>query len=567
MTPATTLALLTSLSFSTAIHARVIPLSNGYHRYTARNNNLEWKNCSQDGFPGRECTRFEVPLDWHNDEVGKASLAVIRYPAIKEPKLGTLFMNPGGPGGSGVETVQGADGDVIMQHSGGNYDLVSWDPRGVGQTIPRTACFKTAEEEAAFWNGTFLLTGPEVRGNLTSQAELDKFYSQADEIDQLLQRIGEQCVAYSPDVFQYVGTAATVRDMVAMHDALEGPDKPINFWGMSYGTVIGMYFVNMFPDRIGHVILDGVVDPTYWANRPAHEAKNALESTDETFDGFAEECAKAGPSRCPIAQESTTASGIHQWTRDLISAAYDYGKESGPSPLINSALVRNFLFANLYRPQLWTNLSQNLYDMKIALDDPASANLTRVKRWLPDPVDARDTQLRPRSETDNNQTLPAYNYNYEAIGCSDAVDGGNITTRDVFDFIVQVTHNVSHMFGPVGMPRIGRPFCHHWPVRAVERYAGPWNKTLSNPILVIGNTADPATPYQNAKWVADTLGSSAVLIEQGGYGHVSRRMPSNCTISAVQKYFVHNELPKQDMFCETSTNLFLEIATTGNAPS
>ncbi|CAE6466236.1 unnamed protein product [Rhizoctonia solani] len=122
--------LLTSLSLSTAVQASVIPLPGGYHRYSARNNNLEWKNCSVD-LPGRECTRFEVPLDWHNDAAGKASLAVIRYPATKQPKLGTLFMNPGGPGGSGVETVQGPDGILSCNMPGETMTssagiLVAW---------------------------------------------------------------------------------------------------------------------------------------------------------------------------------------------------------------------------------------------------------------------------------------------------------------------------------------------------------------------------------------------------------------------------------------------------------
>ncbi|CAE7062703.1 unnamed protein product [Rhizoctonia solani] len=172
--------------------------------------------------------------------------------------------------------------------------------------------------------------------------------------------------------------------------------------------------------------------------------------------------------------------------------------------------------------------------------------------------------LKPRAEPNNTATTPAYAYDYEAITCSDAADAGDVTTRDVFDFVVNVTHTISPMFGPVGIPRLARPFCHRWPVRAVERYTGPWNKTLSNPILVIGNTADPATPYANAKWVADTLGDSAVLIEQGGYGHVSRRMPSNCTVAVVQKYFGNNELPKEDTFCETSYELFSDVASIEN---
>ncbi|KAF8754549.1 TAP-like protein [Rhizoctonia solani] len=375
-------------------------------------------------------------------------------------------MNPGGPGGSGLQTVQGPDGDVIMEHAGGNYDLVSWDPRGVGQTVPRTACFETKAEEDAFWNGSILKAFRlEVRGNFTSQTDLDAFYSKLNESDTLAQRIGEQCVTHSPNTFQYIGTAATVRDMVAMHDVLEGSEK-INFWGMSYGTVVGAYFVNMFPDRVGRVILDGVVDPVYWANRPAHEwLGNVFESTEAAFDGFAKECA-----------------------------------------------MRALLIV----------LSRSK-----TLPHPAFFEHNQAKRWLqlPDSIDPIDNKLRPRQEPTSDETNLAYAYDYEGIACGDAQDPGDATTKDVFDIVVNVTHRISPTFGPAGVERLS-------------------------------NEADPVTPYLNAKSVADAFGGSAVLIEQAGYGHVSRRMPSNCTISAVQKYLIHNELPNRTI--SASTKLFVE---------
>ncbi|CAE6342436.1 unnamed protein product [Rhizoctonia solani] len=322
-------AFFTSLCLSAGIQAAVIPAPNGYHQYGARNNNLEWTNCSLDGLPGRECTRFEVPLDWHDDAAGKGSLFVTRYPAIKQPKLGTLFVNPGGPGYSGAQYVLGAAGDLLMEQSGGVYDVVGWDPRGVGQTIPRVACFQTAEEEATFWNGTIVETGLNVRGNFTSQTDLDAFYAQVNEADDYLQRFASQCVLRSPNTLRYVGTAATVRDMVAMHDVLESSDKAIDYWGVSYGTVLGMYFVNMFPDRVGRVVLDGVVDPKDWANRPAHQwLGNAVLSSDDTFDAFAEECARAGPSECVIAGENATAASIRQWTYDLMDVSKHDGVQS-----------------------------------------------------------------------------------------------------------------------------------------------------------------------------------------------------------------------------------------------
>ena len=125
-----------------------------------------------------------------------------------------------------------------------NICLEGWDPRGVGLSVPRAECFKTGSEENAFWEGTIPYTGLEARGNFTDQRELGEFYEQADEVDVLLEEYGKRCVEYSPNTLQYVGTAAGVRDMVAMHDTLEGSDSPINYWGFSYGTAIGIYFVN-----------------------------------------------------------------------------------------------------------------------------------------------------------------------------------------------------------------------------------------------------------------------------------------------------------------------------------
>lgn len=113
------------------------------------------------------------------------------------------------------------------------YDTLGWDPRGVGRTTPRAECFKNRQEETAFWEGTIPNAGLEARGNFTDQRDLDEFYAQVDEVDVLLEELGQRCIEYSPNTFQYIGTTAVVRDMVAMHDILEGPDKPVNFWGFS----------------------------------------------------------------------------------------------------------------------------------------------------------------------------------------------------------------------------------------------------------------------------------------------------------------------------------------------
>ncbi|KAH7341643.1 TAP-like protein-domain-containing protein [Rhizoctonia solani] len=527
------------------------PLPEGYHRFAPRAEGFQWGKCGPDAAP-RECSRFEVPLDWANHAAGKASLAVARYKATKQPKLGTIFVNPGGPGSGGLDMILGGGAPRISQASGGQYDIISWDPRGVGKTIPRADCFATGTEENLFWEGTIPRAGLEARGNFTNQVDIDAFYEQVDEVDVLLEELGKRCVAYSPDTFQYIGTAAGVRDMIAMHDILEGPSKPIDYWGFSYGTVIGIYFVNMFPDRVGRVVLDGVVDPERWANNPSYQ-KWAVkpESTDEAFTGFVTACAAAGPSGCALATKDSNPETIRKVISDLIDLAYYYKRKVGPTAQIGSSDIRSLIYQGMYSPARWPDLAEQLAKIHEFFADASHGSQT--KRSLP----ASLVDILPRqSNTNNNATNddPAPDYAFQGVTCADAVDAGSTTTKDVFDFLVHVTRTVSPMFGPSWGD--GGFYCHRWPVRAVERYTGPWNKKLANPILVIGNEADPVTPYIVAKKVADALGDSAILIQQDDYGHTSLSMHSDCTMSALQDYFLNNKLPSQDILCGTDQQLF-----------
>ncbi|QRV92028.1 Abhydrolase domain-containing protein [Ceratobasidium sp. AG-Ba] len=523
---------------STLAAATPWPLPTDFHRFAPRQSGIQWKPCGQDSNSTLECGRFEVPLDYAHEAAGKASLFVARYPATKQPKLGTLFLNPGGPGESGANFVAN---DVIMNTVGGQYDLVSWDPRGVGNSVPLAECFANASEEEAFWKDTIPRTGLEARSNFTHDpADLQAFYGQVAEVDRVLTDFGKKCVEYSPNTFQYLGSVAAVRDMIALHDLLEGADKPLNYWGFSYGTVIGIYFVNMFPNRVGRVVIDGVVDPVYWANLPPYEMWSInAESTDEALTGFVTACAAAGPTGCAIASEGSTPDSLRDELRRMIDLAYDYKKSNGTSAEFGSATIRRLLFKGMYFPAQWPQLAQTILPAWNFLTN----NGTLTKRTL---------SLPEKRQT--NATEKASVYGLQSITCADAIDAGNTTTRDVFDEMVRVTRDVSQMFGPAF--EIGGFYCHRWPVRAVERYTGPWNKKLANPILVIGNEADPVTPYRSAKSVADALGDSAILVEQDDYGHASLAMHSDCTFKILSSYFLEGQLPSTDQFCGTNQQLF-----------
>ncbi|CAE6378531.1 unnamed protein product [Rhizoctonia solani] len=519
---------------------------------SARNNpRISWAPCGNTTIP-RECGRFEVPLDYTDSTAGAGSLAVARLNATVTPRLGTIFLNPGGPGESGVNWILSDDMLLILNGTGGQYDLVSWDPRGVGSTIPKVDCFESGTEEKKFWNGSIRGDNLEVRTDFTNTTTRNELYSHLDEVDGMLIKFGKQCNAQSKDMLKYIGTAATVRDMVALHDYLEGTQS-INYWGISYGTILGSYFINMFPERVGRVIIDGVVNPWDWAvNQPLQIVYNSLNSTDANFNAFATHCADAGPSKCAISQQNSTAESIRNWVFDLIALAYDHTAATGGT-IITSGQLRLLIWGTLYHPRQWPELAQNLAQISAALSGTTNSSGSIHTRNILRQINP--AQLMRRANNSNSSD-PATDYAYQAITCADAVDAGNSTTKQGFDTLVDVTNNYTRMFGPFMGWYAGGMYCHHWPVRAVERFTGPFNHTLQNKIMVIGNLYDPITPFISAKVVADALGNSAVLLKHNGYGHTSLYMHSSCTVAATSKYFITGELPPTETVCETDEILF-----------
>ncbi|KAL1702331.1 TAP-like protein-domain-containing protein [Schizophyllum commune] len=364
-----------------------------------------------------------------------------------------------------------------------------------------------------------------------------------NETDALYKGFGKQCVERRGDVLKYLGTAAAVRDMVALADYLEPERKEINYYGISYGTVIGATFVNMFPDRVGRVVIDGVVDAQLYSGSPGYETISAsVESRDAALLGFAKECAKAG-TRCSFRLNTIdTGDDIVDRIYGMMKIVNDLTKaDSLPDDVPRYTDIINFIFNSLYTPKTWSTLADTLAGIYELLNGGSAGNSTNVARRFAKRQEAQDLPT-------TDSTL--------VISCGDSVDAGNTTIQNTFDEILFVTRNISPLFGPLFNAQ--GTSCYAWPVRAVERYSGPWNKKLSNKILVTGNQADPVTPFRNAKQVADQLGESAVLIEQSGYGHGSIAEYSNCTMGILQNYFESGKTPDNDWtYCFVNEDSFL----------
>ncbi|KAL1761686.1 TAP-like protein-domain-containing protein [Schizophyllum commune] len=523
------------LSFAVLTAAALIATTRASsHSFSKRNSTIDWFSCGDldssynaYNLTNVVCGFFEVPLDWADESVGTAKLAVAKFPATKE-RRGTVF---GGPGESGVGFIF-EYGPNVSATIGGHYDLVSWDTRGGrGHSDPKPpACFNTSDELAQFFAGTLEATGLDIKGKLTDDGQVDEFYSHVDEMEAKYRALGQRCAeAESGRILPYIGTAATVRDMVAMADYLDPGVQEINYWGFSYGSLLGMTFVNMFPDRVGHAILDGCVDPILYYDKPTPEHyANNLNTTDAAFAGFTDGCVKAGKDGCQL--------GFLDQAHDLVEAGADM------SQTLTSAEFRGQILSALYSPTNWGKFA--------ALAASYGQSLQSLSTNATVPADLA-SQLAPLKR--NASTT----YEGPAIWCGDGVDAGNMTMRDGFDAIVQASENVSSFFGPKWWDIPG-VLCFAWPARAVERFTGPWYNKLKNRVLVIGNTADPVTPFKNAQLMADLLGESAVLIRQDGFGHASVAEKSTCTANVVGKYFEDGSLPEDnDTVCEIDDSVVL----------
>ncbi|KAI0709173.1 alpha/beta-hydrolase, partial [Earliella scabrosa] len=506
---------------------------------------IHWGPCDRSVISDNslECGYLNVPLDYHKPKLGNARLAVVKANATGE-RRGTVFVNPGGPGGSGLALVN-SNKNLLLQITGGMYDIVSWDPRGVGSlTTPgEIFCFDSVEEYNTLFNGTIELTGIEETGNFSDPADVQALLSQASLMQKKYEQVGKKCLN-SPNgkYLRYMGTAAAVRDMVSIANVLDGPDVPINYIGNSYGTLIGSWFINMFPERIGRVILNAVIDPIYFATQEVSLASisNTFVSADTIYKALITGCALTGPEGCAAASEGDGPLDIDAKIQALINAAHDTTQRN-PSAPFSSGQLRAALFNETYSPPDWPRFMNEVYPQIVkTIKEESGQDLpfTQSSRTPGEPLPYVST----RSYTSN------------AIFCGDSINPNPHTNMtDVFEAVITGTRTTSPMFGAL-WPSLTNQ-CSFWPVRAVERYQGPFNRKLANKILIVSNTYDPATPLSGAQVLAGLLGEDAALVRLNGFGHTAIAQSSTCMVGIVFNYMTSGTLPANNTVCEVDPDV------------
>jgi pimeloyl-ACP methyl ester carboxylesterase len=457
-----------------------------------------WTNCQGGG--GFQCATVKVPLDYAKPgSGGDLKLAVIRLPAkSKSQRIGSLVTNPGGPGGSGVEFVRDnatAFSAALRQR----FDLVGFDPRGVGLSDP-VRC----------------LTGRQLDRYLATDSSPDN----SGEVNSLIAE-GKQfaggCEAKSAKLLPFIGTANAARDIDVLRAALG--DRQLTYFGASYGTYLGAFYANEFPKNVRALVLDGAIDPKLSAEQVNLEQAKGFE---RALRAFAADCAGAG--NCPLGNDTDAV-------LNKVSALLDRTDQTpltnglGDGRVVNEAMVGTGIAAALYQKEAWPTL-------RLALSRASDANDGTLMLKLAD-------LLTERKEDGSYSNLMESNM---AVNCVDKPFPRSVQT---FEKDAAAAKKAAPRFGPFIV--WGSLPCAYWPLKVSEQ---PSTLTAAGakPILVVGTTRDPATPYSWAKGLAAEL-KSGVLLSLDGDGHTAYLAGNRCIGQHVDRYLIDGVPPKNSTLC------------------
>jgi pimeloyl-ACP methyl ester carboxylesterase len=474
---------------------------------------IAWGVCDPPG-PDLQCATIRVPLDWDRPNGRTIRLALIRHLASRpEERIGTLFMNPGGPAESGVG-ILGGDPEGFDAFGGGRFDVVSWDPRGTNAST-RVRCFRDQGSQERFLAGRVVPT---------TKAASERFARKTAALER-------RCGEISGWLLPHISTADTARDLDHLR-VLLGEEK-LNYLGLSYGTLIGQTYANLFPDRVRAMVLMGLIDAPKAVRGAEARSANESDSADEVFDQFLTLCDQAGPERCALAGGRHTAAErvnrlIARTRREPIPAPAVLPPLLSPIELSYGDLLVS-QFQPMRSPRTWPDNAANLLS---AMRGDGSA-------------------LQSGASGFNTPAGWAGATTSAAISCADAPARRKLRA---WPSVIKRLVRVGRLEGRAeGWWRWAT--CAASPVLGEDNYRGPWDAATPNPILLINSRYDPNTGYANAVRAEQYLGN-AVLLTHQGYGHLSFQNPSACVDQAMVDYVTELITPPRGTVCQSDQQPF-----------
>jgi pimeloyl-ACP methyl ester carboxylesterase len=452
---------------------------------------VEWSDCRET----MQCAEVEVPLDYAHPDGEAITLSVLKVPAEDDDPIGALLVNPGGPGGSGVDYAAAAD-DYFGEALRSSYDIVGFDPRGVGTSTP-IDCLSDADLDE------FVASDPDPD---TPQ--------EARRSDELMRAFGQGCLELSGDLTRHVSTEEAARDIDVLRGVL-GQDR-LAYFGASYGTYLGATYADLFPQRVGRMVLDGAIDPTMDS---IDTSLVQAEGFEVALRAYVEHCVDGGS--CFLGD---TVDGALGSIRDLLDRVDAQPLPGDGERMLTEGEAVLGIWAPLYNRDYWSALDAALKE--------ALAGRGKVLLSFADAYVGRG----PDGYADNSSEA------LYAVNCLDHDD--SVTLEEAAGLEDQFLE-ASPTFGRVFA--FGLTACRSWSVHTGK---GPEELTApgADPIMVVGTSRDPATPLSWAEALADQL-ESGVLVRRDGDGHTGYLAGNECVDDAVESYLVSGEVPDGTVDC------------------
>ncbi len=489
------IALMLLLVGCTSVPSPAQPQRTGLERFYGQK--VQWEPCQSGGMT---CARILAPVDWAEPDGDTIRIAAIRSVSHSAQRVGSLFVNPGGPGGSGYDYLSSGFGDATLHRY---FDLVSWDPRGVGLTAPLRCLPPKQMDELIYGEPSHPVGSAEW---LASRVAPERAFAAA-------------CKKNSGEVLGHVDAESNARDLDLMR-ALVG-DSKLHYLGYSYGTLLGAVYAKLFPRDVGRMVLDGPVDPAVPESQVFITQSAGFESAYRAFlaDCLAgTECPFTGTVDDALAQ--TTALAADVAARGLTS---DDGRTLTPATM-GTAIIQP-----LYQRSAWPSLREAL---------------TAAKQGHARPMFALADAYNQRSSGGeySEQSLV-----YVAALCLDG------SFPDTLDGIARTQAEIRAAAPTIGPLMAYADWdhvsiaCQNWPYRSVLKSEEITARGAA-PIMVVGSTNDPATPYAGAVSLAAQL-ESGFMVTRNGEGHTAYGSGNTCIDDTVEAYFTAGTVPASDPQC------------------
>ncbi|UWX97561.1 alpha/beta hydrolase [Arthrobacter zhaoxinii] len=453
---------------------------------------VTWSECEGDF----RCASVTVPMNYADPDAATVELSVIMAEADEEAR-GTILINPGGPGGSGYDVVNQSLENITSDRLRENFNILGFDPRGVGRSTP-VQCLSDEEMDEA--RAEYI--DPSTPEGLAASRISAKEFADA-------------CAAETGELLGFVDTASAARDMDILR-AVAGDEK-LNYLGFSYGTYLGATYAELFPEKTGRLVLDGALNP---ASTNEEVTLGQAAAFEKAIRAYVEDCVTG--SNCPL--EGSADDGIAT-IRQLLASVEASPMTAADGRLVTvSTFVSGFILP-LYDDANWPVLSQ-------ALETALQGDPTYMLRLADISAD------RAEDGTYQSNSTVAFN----AVNCLDypMVSDDAQMAADARDL-------------QAASPTIGKYLayggvtCEAWPHAPVNE-PHPIKASGAADLLVVGTTGDPATPYEWSEALAAQL-ESAVLVTWEGEGHTAYGRGSQCIEDTVDDYFVDGTVPEDNTVC------------------